>query len=388
MLANPFIVYVASFAGVIAAYQLGWSEAYPDLSPALLAFFATTFAAAALLAWLTVGDTRSAARYEPGRLPSFVVWPLIASFAADIVYTGYVPLFSSFTRGFVFSGEIGVPSLHVFNGTFGATFSAIRFCDFLQRRRARDLAEAIVPIVFLLLILYRGPVLMLLVTWFFAWLIKGGLNIRRAIAIAAIACAVLFAFGKIGDLREGSSDAIVKIGRPSAAFTRTGIPPAYLWTFIYMTSPIANLQLAANERSLDEHGVVEFVVSEMVPDVISKRILPRLHADHLAAEERVKTPEVSKGLNVASLYGRAMVLGGWWGAAAMFGQLCALILIYLRLIRHSPFRMPSLALLNCLIVFCTFQNMIAFSGVLLQIVWPLLLTALLARSGRQGQARA
>jgi hypothetical protein len=157
MLANPFIVYVASFAGVIAAYQLGWSEAYPDLSPALLAFFATTFAAAALLAWLTVGDTRSAARYEPGRLPSFVVWPLIASFAADIVYTGYVPLFSSFTRGFVFSGEIGVPSLHVFNGTFGATFSAIRFCDFLQRRRARDLAEAIVPIVFLLLILYRGP---------------------------------------------------------------------------------------------------------------------------------------------------------------------------------------------------------------------------------------
>jgi hypothetical protein len=27
MLANPFIVYVASFAGVIAAYQLGWSEA-------------------------------------------------------------------------------------------------------------------------------------------------------------------------------------------------------------------------------------------------------------------------------------------------------------------------------------------------------------------------
>jgi hypothetical protein len=32
--------------------------------------------------------------------------------------------------------------------------------------------------------------------------------------------------------------------------------------------------------------------------------------------------------------------------------------------------------------------MIAFSGVLLQIVWPLLLTALLARSGRQGQARA
>lgn len=383
MVANPFIVYIASFGSVIAVYQLGWSEAYPDLSPALLAFFAATFVVAAALAWMTRDDA-GAARYRPGLLPSFVVWPLMASFAADIIYTGYVPLLSSFADGFVFSGEIGVPSLHVFNTTFGATFSAIRFCDFLHRRRLRDLVEAIVPVVFYLLILYRGPILMLLVTWFFVWIMKGGLGLRRAVAVAAMSIMVLFAFGKLGDLREGSQ-AIDKVGRPSDAFMASGISPAYLWTFVYMTSPIANLQLAAAETSLQQYSLADLVVSELVPDVISKRILPHMRAGHLLPEDRLATPEVSKGLNVASLYGRAMVMRGWWGVAAMFGALCALIVVYLRLMRHSPFRLPALALLNCVIVFCTFQNMIAFSGVLLQIVWPVLLTALLARSERAGQ---
>lgn len=94
-------------------------------------------------------------------------------------------------------------------------------------------------------------------------------------------------------------------------------------------------------------------------------------------EERVKTPEVSPGLNVASIYGRAMVLEGWAGAFIMFAQFCALIAVYLRLIRNSPFRVPCLALLNCFVVFCTFANMIAFSGVILQLVWPIVLSPLL-----------
>jgi hypothetical protein len=50
-----------------------------------------------------------------------------------------------------------------------------------------------------------------------------------------------------------------------------------------------------------------------------------------------------------------------------------LIVLYLRLIRHSPYRVPCLALLNTFIVFCTFQNMIAFSGLILQLIWPLFL---------------
>jgi hypothetical protein len=377
MFANPFVVYILSFGGVIAVYQLGWSDAYPDMSPALLSFFAVTFTVSVLLGWLVTGELQRAPEYKAGRMPLFVVWPLIASFAADLIYTGYVPLFSSLGGDFLFSGEIGLPSVHVFNVTFGAAFSAIRFCDFLYSRRWRYLAEAAVPIVYFLMILYRGPIIMLLIAWFFVWIVQGGLNLKRSLAIGALACTVLFAFGKLGDLREGGSEAIVNLGRPSTTFKDSGIPSAYLWAYIYMTSPFANLQLAADSKSLDNLSSTEFLISEMVPDVIFKRIVPFLKRGHLLSEEKVRPPEVAPGLNVASIYGRAMVLNQWTGAIIMFAQLCALIAVYLRLIRNSPFRVPCLALLNCLVVFCTFQNMIAFSGVVLQLAWPLIFAVVL-----------
>jgi hypothetical protein len=43
------------------------------------------------------------------------------------------------------------------------------------------------------------------------------------------------------------------------------------------------------------------------------------------------------------------------------------------MIRNSPYRVPALALLNVLVVFCLFNNMLAAATMLPQLVWPLLL---------------
>jgi hypothetical protein len=55
------------------------------------------------------------------------------------------------------------------------------------------------------------------------------------------------------------------------------------------------------------------------------------------------------------------------------------ILVYLRIILKSPYGVPSLALLNTLIFFCTFDNMIAQTFLGLQLMWPLLLPLLQRR---------
>jgi hypothetical protein len=136
-----------------------------------------------------------------------------------------------------------------------------------------------------------------------------------------------------------------------------------------MTSPLANLQTAVDAKSQEKRTLAEFAVSEMLPDFISKRILPSLGA------ERVKTPEVSRGLNVATMFGRSYVYAGWTGPILLFTLFVSLIVVYLQLIRRSAYRVPCLAQLNMFIVFCTFQNMIAFSGLILQLVWPLFLPA-------------
>lgn len=370
MLKNPFLVYVIAFGGVLLVYPLGWSDIYPSLSAGLLAFLAITFCVSAILA-IPVGHiVKKIETYEPGRLPKWTIFLLLAGFSADLIYTG-IPLLSVL-RGARFNGQIGVPSLHVFNVTFGASFSAIRFADFLYSKRRQYLLEAAVPMVFFALVFYRGPVIMCLVAWFFVYAIKiGRLGVKRIVLFAVISAVVLYIFGLAGNLRVGEFE-IENVGRPTQEFQHSSIPKIYFWAFIYATSPMANLQLTTANH-FEKRGVAEFFLSELVPDFISKRILPFVNKSS-ATYERVHPAQIAPALNVATLYGRSFVLAGWAGMVKMYAALALLIIVYLHLVIRSPYAVPCLALLNMLVVFCTFQNMIAFSGVILQLVWPLLLS--------------
>lgn len=368
MLKNPFMIYILSFGAVLGVYQLGWSEIYPPLSFELSVFLGGTFLVAGLLALGVSAEVRAIREYQPGQLPKYTALPLLACIAADLIYTGGIPLLTVVGGTFDYaSSELGVPHLHVFTVTLASSFSAIRFADYLYSKRWRYLVEALLPIGYFLLIFYRGPILVCLASWAFVFLIhRGRLGIMRGAMLAILALLSLHLFGVLGNLREGEG-AIESLGQPTEAFKNSPVPGTYFWTYIYLTSPVANLQLAVDTATPGEASVAVFVVSEMLPDIISKRILPWLDA------EQVKPPQVAPGLTVASLYGRPYVYQGWLGAASLFALLAALIVVYLRLIRHSPYRVPCLALLNTFVVLCTFQNMIAFAGLMLQLVWPLVL---------------
>jgi hypothetical protein len=368
MLKNPFIVYIFSFGAVLAVYQLGWSEVYPTLSIDLLIFFGLTFYVSLLLALGVSSTIQQTREHRPDQVPKYTILLLLGCFAADLIYTGGIPLIMVMQGQFDYAGEdLGVPHLHVFTVTFASAFSTIRFADYLYSKRVRFLVEALLPLVYFILIFYRGPILICLVSWAFVFLIKrGGLGAMRGSALVVLALLVFHLFGLLGNLREGEG-AIETLGRPTDAFKSSPIPKTYFWTYIYLTSPLANLQLAVDTPTFEREKVSVFVVSEMLPDMLSKRILPLLNA------EQVKPPEVSRGLSVAGMYGRSYVYEGWIGPVLLFILLAGLILIYLRLIRHSPYRVPCLALLNTFIVLCTFQNMIAFAGLILQLIWPLFL---------------
>ena len=366
MLKNPFLIYVLSFGTVFFAYQLGWSEVYPDLSWDLLLFFSLTFLYSLLFAIVVLREVRQIGQYQTGQLPNITVLFLLAGFAADLIYTG-IPLLM-ILDGNLYSTDIGVPTLHVFNVTFGSAFSTIRFADYLYSKRYRYLLEALLPNIFFILVVYRGPVIICLVSWCFVFFIKNCLSVKRGFLIAATSLLVLYLFGVVGDIREGAASAIEQIGKPTVEFRNSGIPPTYLWTYIYLSSPMANLQLTVDAdrfEDFEDRGAVEFVVSEILPDFLSRRILP------LMGTERVKPEQVSKGLTVSTVYGRAYAIARWLGATLMFALLTLLIVVYLQLIVRTPYAVPCLALLNTLVVFCAFQNMIAFTGVILQLFWPL-----------------
>ena len=369
MLRSPFVVYIATFAAALGIYQLGWSDLYPDLSFDLLFFFAVTFGCAGLLALLMQPAIEATHRYKPLILPRWTILIVLLSFAAEVWLAGGVPLLLVLGGLVFYEHEATATHLHLF--MFWSVFSTIRFADFLYSGRKSCLLEAFLPVLFYGLLVYRGPALICLVSWAFVFVIKHrGLRKRHVTIGGTIAIGFLLINGLIGDLRSPGQE---EVGSPSATFRGSGIPRTYFWSYLYTTVPIANLQLSVDKVEPGHGTAAEFIASEFLPDTFSKRLLPIINdsiasgSGNLISRDQLYSwdqPQIAPGLNISTIFGRAYGFFGWIGPAIMFAFLSAFVIVYLITIRTSPYRVPALALLNTLVVFCLFNNMIASAAML------------------------
>lgn len=377
MLRSPFVVYIAAFGSVLALYQLGWSAVYPPITSDLLLFFAVTFLAAAVMAVLT-WPAAADGSYSPALLPPIVGFIVVATFAGEIVLAGGIPLVQIIGGAKFYTLEASATHLHAF--VLWSVFSTIRFADFVYTRRWRYLFEASLPVIFYGLMVYRGPALICLVSWAFVFMIRHrGLRFRYWVLGGGAVLGILFVNGIIGDIRSPGQD--VTVGKPSDTFVTSGVPRTYYWSYLYATVAMANLQLQVERLPPGQGSAEEFIATELIPDTLSRRIVPLLNEKvhipgSLISRDQLYSwaqPQVSRGLNISTIFGRAYGYFGWLGAAIMFIALCAFIVFYLMLIRTSPYRVPCLALLNTLVVFCLFNNMLASAAMLPLLVLPLLL---------------
>lgn len=364
MLRNPFFVYITIFGSALLVYQFGWSSIYPEMSESVLWFFLATFLFAGLAGIVAMPILQRMPEHTPDALPSWMGWALFAGFVADIVYTGGVPLWLLATGADYKYTEFGIPTLHVAIVTFGGTFAAVRFADYLYSKDRRYMLQACMPLVYDILIVNRGAALLVLVSFTFILIIKRRkIGARLALSGVVVLSATLFIFGLIGDMRSGDN-AIEEVGQPTEQFTESGIPKTYFWSYVYLTSPIANFVKTVEETPLDDPFIGEFLVSELLPDFISKRVLPLF-----GAEDRIDFDQISPALNVGTVFARSYVYAAWFGVAAMAAMLFAFIMFYLLVMSMTAYAVPALALLNTLVVFCVFDNMVAFTGMSLQLAW-------------------
>ncbi len=370
MLNNPFFVYVLSFVAVLAIYQLGWSDVYPSIPGPLLAFLGATMVVAIVLGLAFRSTVEGIRNHGAGLIRDWAIFPLVLLFCADLAANGLPPFVQIAMGTFNHKLDFGIPHVHPIVVTFGCSFSTIRFADFLASGRKRYLLEATLPFIYLLLTMYRGPIMITLVSWVFVYLIESRLTLKKVGALAGMTFVALFLFGVVGQFREGTGS-ISRIGHASHAFEETGLPEVVFWTYLYATSPTANLALTLEKGSDINQPTREFLASELLPDVISKRLM---------RNDRVATPEISHGLNVATMYGRSAVFDGLVGMSVIFCWFCFVVAAYVLITNRTPLAVPSLALLNTVVVFSTFQNMIAYSGLFLQLVWPVVLSLMLYRT--------
>ena len=377
MLANPFLIYILTFGSALAIYQLGWSTAYPPTTLGVVLFFVFSFCVAGAVGWLVQSRVRSIRAYRPGLLPRWAIVVPLACFVIDLAYSGNVPLIDMIRGTFVYGSFTGMPSLHVFAVTFGSVFSTIRFADFLyetDRVRWRYLGEATIPIIFLLSIVYRGPALIVLTSWVFvSFIYMSRIRISYVLGILAVGTLLLFGANKLGEVRGGD---VSELGHATEAFRGSIFARCAFWLFLYSTGPLANFQYAVStvEPRYDPTKIPEYVVSELLPDTISHRLLPRLGA----SRDR-DIPEFSKNFNVSSLFSRSWLFFGWISVLTTLAVFIFILYAYIGVIRASPLAVPSLALLNTFVVYNLFDNMIATTSIGIQLLWPLLLGLLLKK---------
>lgn len=305
---------------------------------------------------------------------------IVLGFLLEFLYFRNIPLF------FILKGKaydyrtFGIKSFHVFLVTFISFYSVYVFHVFLSTKKRKYIIIYLLMLTMPLLIYSRGMFLLILSSSLFVYLFSIRKLRFKFIVISVLLILILFyLFGLAGNIRCShqagrtenitSSDIILAIGDAKDAFRKSAIPKVYFWAYIYISSPLANLQKTITETDptdLTFNRFLLFINSEILPDFASKRISRFLRI------EKVNIEQITPELSVSTVYARSYVHLNWLGLVLMFSfTMFASFLYIILLTRKNVFSVTGIALLNTLIFFNIFSNMFSFSGMSFQLVYPL-----------------
>lgn len=370
---NPFIIYVYSWIIVLLVYMLGWSNSYPDLSLGVLFFL---FVSSAIAYKLSIGNSHwfdcskvNFSRFNLKKYNAFL-GILYGLLMMEFVVSG-IPIImynSEFVEDSIYL-EWGIPIVNVIvvNG-FGAMFQiAIAMFCFGAVKKSISIRNIILTILPPIICVQRGIAMNMFIGAFCIFLLTSKQLKKNIITIGFVGLLVLYLFGLMGNYRsKGNFDLIAQTANVSTKFEKSILPSEYLWSYLYIASPLANFQYIVDRKPevngiSDDFGLKPFVGINIIPQTISKRL-------------DFKYPELSRffcipNMVVGSTYFVPYYELGWWGVYLMFAYIMFFLAFCIKLVkRTSPMFPPMIALLCETSLMGIFDNMVAYAGLFFQIV--------------------
>ncbi len=386
-LINPFTLYVGSFGTALLCYLARWSRYYPPLDSSLVLFLIASFA---LSAWAAIQfiradrSQRQAVAFPGADRSVGITIALYTLWIAEFIQAGGVPLYMILTGAEFNYRTFGIPTLHVFLVTFSSFYSACLFHHYLRTRSRSVLVIFLINMLSALLIFNRGMLLMNMATCLFVFLSTrrhAGQFSMRGLAIGAGATlTIAFLFGALGTIRIShqihkhySRTLVYGVGDPTPSFRQSVVPVEFFWSYLYITSPLANLQLNIDqpEPPVTTKRLIAWSVNEVLPDAVSKRV------DGYFGANRVLPARIAPHLNAATVYAGSFAYGGW----LTMGLMTAVLLFVPFAVRkwlgaESRYFVVGMSLLNTLFLFLIFDNMLSFTGFSFQLAYPMLFSYL------------
>jgi hypothetical protein len=376
-LQNPFYLYIFSFTVVILIYLLGWSELFPDLSPSVIIFFIITFLISFFLGKIfQIKGFISYQKLSGNFNKKIVIYLLIlwAGHVLEFLVAGKVPLLDLVLHGVGNDySEYGIKVFHVILIPYNSFLIVYVFHIYLSKKRKKYFFYYLLCLLPALLIINRGMFLIGITSSFFIYImsIRPVLKVKLVMYLITFLLIIFYAFGYIGNIRSGGGDPyyILNESKVSDKFINSNIPPEYYWVYLYGASPLANFQNTVNNLEKRPYLFQDFLIFEMLPDVISKRIAA------LFGKDRMDFLQLTPWLTVGTVYSRGFLYLNWFGVMLLYVYTIFIITIVIAFISNkSKYHVTVVSILLSLVFYNTFSNMIYFSGIILQLFFPLVLS--------------
>lgn len=374
---NPFYVYIISFLIVFMVYSLGWSHLYPPLSFGMYAFLFGTFLIAALFGYIFQRNKYIGYRALDSGLDFRILMFVIIigiGYTIEFIYFKQIPLFK-LLRGVdvIDYRDFGIKSFHVLLVTFNSFVTVYVFHYYVSTKKKKILIYYMLTLIPSILIINRGMFLISIISSLFVYLfsLTKFLKFRQLVVMAASVLVILYLFGYIGNLRSAGGDPnyLAKESKATKAFMSSKIPKEYYWTYLYAASPLANFQNNVTKTKDVNYNFVDLIIFETFPDALSKRIAVILNRHPLGHHQIVHW------LTVGSIYSKSYSYVKWFGPIILFCYLCWVITISIGLVpKSSSYHITVVAILLTLVFMNTFDNMLVFTGMILQLVYPIILS--------------
>lgn len=377
---NPYLAYSTSFIIAMAVYSFGWSDAYPALSLGLFSFLFATIIIFTLfgLSWrkkLNQLINQLPLDANPVQITLFIyiLW------LSEFIHEGGIPLIKILLRQPFDYIHFGIPTLHVFIVTFSSFYALYLFQLYISVREKRILWLYLINLVAAFLIYNRGMLILNLAASGFLYVHHFKLIQARFFIVAPIVIIFcLFLFGVVGNIRVAHIDQVpynnstfLSTGNASEDFKNSIVPKEFFWSYIYISSPLANLQ--ENINNADRHSpswswLLKMLNNEMLPDFVSKRINKWFNIPH-PGEYRIE-----RYFSVSTVYSISFSHQSWFGMFIMALFILAFPILYLKLFdSNNPFQAVGIAILSTMYLFMAFDNTIRFTGLSFQLFYPLAL---------------
>jgi hypothetical protein len=187
---------------------------------------------------------------------------------------------------------------------------------------------------------------------------------------------ILYLFGVVGNKRiafEGdgkyNSNIFLETGRATPNFRESIMPKEFFWAYIYISSPLANLQMNINLYKVPPitiSRILQYTNNEFLFESLSKRI------NAMVGVEREEEIIIKHPFNVSTVYSRSYSYIGWPGMITMGVFILALPLLYFKLLsKKNTYSLTAYAILCTMYLFFVYDNTIRLMGWGFLLVYPI-----------------